>query len=119
MKRTLTAAILVLPLLAAPARAGWFGPSDADECAAEYAATGATVRLIGYARQQCRIAFDKTKPAPTRAYALCMAKGIQPLKVEQGIHLVRKQCEVDAPPPRCAAGQYYAEASGTCARNPA
>lgn len=118
MTRAIAAAALVAMLVPAPARAGWFGPSSASECAAEYAARAGTIRLVGYARQQCAVAFDRTVTGDARDYALCMAKGISQLRVEQGIHLVRAQCRADDPPPSCTAGSYYEELSGKCARRP-
>jgi len=104
--------VLVLP---APALAIWpFGPSNAEDCIADYAVKAAEKRLVGAGYQHCRRAFDSNLHSAQRKQSLCIAKKIPDMRTAAAFGLVAQQCGRDAGIVTCAFPQIVDDRTNRC-----
>lgn len=101
-------------LVAAVALAGWFGPSDYQECVKAYATKAPSTAVLQAIGRACATWFDPSAHRILRDRAACAAKGMAGVQFEGGAALVIASCEREHPAPSCPRQQAFQFATGQC-----
>lgn len=112
----LSTLIAVVAVLSAPAaKAGWlFGPSDRDECVAEYAPKAKTKRLTQIAYAKCNVMFNQTLHSKVRASAECVLDKLEDMQTEYAFAAVSAKCDRDSGVRSCHHPEYVDEKLNRC-----
>lgn len=108
--------VKALLLIVAVLLAGCSGPeSSLESCIAEYSQPGKTKQLVQAGYANCKVALDTAKHPIERSRAMCIARQVPAVNVEQGLRVLYSECEKKHPTPECATGQRFSFPADACA----